>query len=301
MTMELRQLRYFREVVRLGSFRKASERLFITQPALTKSIRALEEELGAQLLERGAQGVTTTPFGAIMVSCADSVAIDIARATEEIVTLNGRAGGIVRVGGMPTVMQLLMPKLVARLRETGSEIRVVASIALLDEVVSMLIDGEIDVAIGTLQPWYQSELIIGEELLSDEVCLVCRHDHPLLDHGDVALSHLAPYRWVIGGQADPWRRRLVEMHHEAGLPEPVIAFETGSVPLVARVMETTDYLSVLPRRLLALDRTFEQLRPLALKLPWPTYEVHVAYRRASVALPSTRELINVLKRLCRQL
>ena len=296
--MELRQLRYFREVVRLGSFRRAAERLFITQPALTKSIRALEDELGAQLLERNANGVTTTPFGDILVGCADSVAIDIARATAEIESLNGKSGGIVRVGGMTTVMQWILPSVVKRLVSGGGDFRVVATVALLNDIVTQLAEGEIDIGLCTLYPWHQSEALVGERLLRDEVCVVGARSHPLANRAGLAFADLVPYRWVLPGAGDAWRSRLFEVYREEGFEDPVVAVETGSAALMARLVEGTTMLSLLPRKLLASDTVFAELGEIETKPHWPNFEVYLAYRKAGILLPSTRRFVDALKLCC---
>jgi DNA-binding transcriptional LysR family regulator len=293
--MELRQLRYFREVVRLGSFRRAAERLLITQPALTKSIRALEDELGVQLLERRASGVITTQFGSILVNCADSVAIDIVRATAEIEALNGKSAGVVRVGGMTTVMQWILPGVVKDLVVSNPDLRIVSTISLLNDVVNQIAEGEIDVGLCTLFPWHRSDAIVGERLLRDEICIVGDQNHPLLRKGVVAVADLLDYRWVLPGDGDGWRRRLFEIYREAQLPDPRVAIETGSAALMARLVEGTRMLSFLPRRLIAADDVFRGLRPIETRFDWPEFEVFLAYRKAGALLPSTRLFIEALR------
>jgi len=293
--MELRQLRYFREVVRLGSFRRAAERLLITQPALTKSIRALEDELGVQLLERRANGVTTTPFGDILVGCADTVAVDIVRATAEIETLNGKSSGVVRVGGMTTVMQWILPGVVKKLVSSGSDLRIITTISLLSEVVTQIAEGEIDVGLCTLYPWHRSDSIVGERLLRDEICIVGDARHPLVQQHDISLSDLARFRWVLPGEGDGWRRRLFEIYRQAQLDDPIVAIETGSAALMARLIEDTTLLSFLPRKLLAADEVFRRLRVLETKFDWPEFGVFVAYRKGSAVLPSTRQFLDTLR------
>ena len=95
--MELRQLRYFLEILRHASFGRAADALHITQPALSKSLRTLEAELGVKLLERSARGVIATPYGRILESYAGLAARELERAVEEIKALAGRGGGVVRV------------------------------------------------------------------------------------------------------------------------------------------------------------------------------------------------------------
>lgn len=293
--MELRQLRYFREVVRLGNFRRAADRLNITQPALSKSIRALETELGVQLLERGVHGVAPTDYGTILLDCAQSVTMNVDRAAEEILSLSGRGGGTVRVGGMTTLMRWLVPAAVRRMMEVDPSAHIVTSIALLDDLVAQLEKGEIDLGLCTLLPGSRSEELGGERLLVDQVCVVADARHPLRDRSGLTLRDLTPYRWVLPGESDGWRKHLFALYREEGLPRPDIAVETGSAALMARLLEGSDHLSYLPRMLIVEDDVFRQLRLLDVRPNWPDYEVFLAYRRNAITLPSTFTFIRAMK------
>ena len=248
-----------------------------------------------QLLERRANGVTTTQFGNILVNCADSVAIDIVRATAEIEALNGKSAGVVRVGGMTTVMQWILPAVVKDLVVTNPDLRIVSTISLLSDVVNQIADGEIDVGLCTLFPWHRSDAIVGERLLRDEICIVGDRNHPLLRKGVVAIGDLLAYRWVLPGEGDGWRRRLFELYREAQLPDPRVAIEIGSAALMARLIEGTEMLSFLPRRLIAADEVFRNLRAIETRFDWPEFEVFLAYRKAGALLPSTRLFIEALR------
>lgn len=298
--MELRQLRYFREVVRLGNFRRAADRLNITQPALSKSIRSLETELGVQLLERGALGIAPTDYGAILLDCADSVSMNIDRAAEEILSLSGRGGGTVRVGGMTTLMRWLIPSAVRRMMEIDPSAQIITSIALLDDIVAQLEKGEIDLGLCTLLPGMRSEELASEKLLVDQVCIVVDADHPLVGQGSLTLQDLTPYRWVLPGESDGWRKRLFAHYRDAGLQRPDIAVQTGSAALMARVVGGTEYLSYLPRQLIAADSVFDRLCPLDVEIVWPDYEVFLAYRRSAITLPATLAFIKSMKETARQ-
>ena len=148
--MELRQLRYFSEVVRQGSYRRAAARLNITQPALSKSIRALETELGVRLLERGMHGVSPTPFGSVLFDGAELISRDLNRTIEHIHRLNhGASGGTVRIGGMTTVMRWILPPVAKVLARVNPTARIDVHIALVDDLLALLETGGIDLAVGT--------------------------------------------------------------------------------------------------------------------------------------------------------
>lgn len=299
--MELRQLRYFREVVRLGNFRRAADRLNITQPALSKSIRALETELGVQLVERGVHGIAPTEYGSILLDCADSVSMNVDRAEQEILSLSGRGGGTVRVGGMTTLMRWLLPAAIERMLDAEPAAQIVTSISLLDDIVAQLEKGEIDIGLCTLLPGLETSDLRSEPLMVDKVCVVADAAHPLVGRNEVTLEELSPYRWVLPGESDGWRKCLFALFHAAGLPRPDVAVQTGSAAFMGRIVEGTQLLSYLPSRLLTSDAVFSGLRPLAVRPAWPDYEVFLAFRRTAIPLPSTMAFVRSIKEAVRQM
>lgn len=293
--MELRQLRYFEEIVRHGSFRRAADVLNLTQPALSKSMRALEEELGVQLLERGTHGISATVFGEILVDCAASVVRDIDRAVKEIETLNGRGGGLVRVGGMTTLMRVILPPTITRLRTADPNAEVRATIGLIDDLVAQLVRGDIDLAICSMEVGTSSEAIAGEKLIADRVQVVADHLHPLVGRNNVSLSDLANQQWVLPGQLDSWRRRLTKIFAAGGEDGPHIAVEVGSSSLMAQIVAGTDFLSLLPSMVLHTDPAYEQLRTVDAALDWPPFDIFVLRRSAGALLPSTVNFLQALR------
>jgi len=107
--MELRQIRYFVEVARRGSINKASQALNVAQPALTRHLHALEEELGAQLLIRSRQGVRLTDVGETMLQHGQVLLEDLAQMHEAIVQAKTSLVGTVRIGLVPTIAFTFTP------------------------------------------------------------------------------------------------------------------------------------------------------------------------------------------------
>lgn len=105
--MDLRKLRYFADVVEAKSMSKAAERLYVAQPALSKSIQSLEEELGAQLLQRSAKGVAMTEAGARLYEHCQIVFKQLDRARHDVRKSIARPSGVVAVGLPHSLMTVL--------------------------------------------------------------------------------------------------------------------------------------------------------------------------------------------------
>ncbi|MBI0539657.1 LysR family transcriptional regulator [Roseomonas sp. KE2513] len=114
--MDLRELRGFVEVARLRSVSAAAKALHIAQPALTRQIRKLEQELGTVLFVRSARGVEPTAAGALLLRRAERLLRDVGQLREEVTGAEHAVSGRVAIAMPPTTGALVMPRLLARMR-----------------------------------------------------------------------------------------------------------------------------------------------------------------------------------------
>ena len=114
MTYDIRQLNAFLAVVQHGSLGRAAQRLNITQPALSRTIRRLEEQIGAPLFERYATGMMLTNFGQALLPHATLLQREAEQAAEEINALRGLSRGTIRVGAVASAVSLVLPVAIGR-------------------------------------------------------------------------------------------------------------------------------------------------------------------------------------------
>ena len=114
--MEIRQLKSFREVVREGSFTAAAKVLHMTQPAISLHIKALEEELGARLLDRDGRGVRLTPAGDALLASADAALAHLEEAARHIAEIQAPERGTVLLACGDTVVLHLLPPVLTKFR-----------------------------------------------------------------------------------------------------------------------------------------------------------------------------------------
>jgi LysR family transcriptional regulator, regulator of abg operon len=293
--MELRQLRHLIEIVRCASCGQAADKLNITQPALSKSIRNLEQTLGVQLLERHPGGVTPTEYGALFLEYATLVTEELQRAVMEIDQLRGRGRGVVRVGAGATMMQYLLPPAVRAFVEGDQAGSVSFRQGLRNQLIASLRRGEIDIVVGSINPDRLDEDLRQEPVLEDRIAIVARADHPLASARQVELHELVPFRWVLPEAGEAELDRLCSSFRRHGLPQPECVVRTASSVFMASVLKSGDYLSYLPAALINLDADFAHLRVIDLAEPiWPRVIVGVTYRRRGVMLAPVRRFINRL-------
>lgn len=170
----LRQLRALHAVSETGSFRRAAERLGITQPSLSAQIQGLEETLGCRLIERGGRGATLTPDGREAEMRAQAI-LDAVGALHNAVT--GGGAGTVRLGVSPTIGPYLLPRAVADMRGSRSPIRLYIREAPPRTLTRELGEGVHDLILTHL-PVTEAALV-SEELFRERLLLILARDHPL--------------------------------------------------------------------------------------------------------------------------
>jgi len=169
--MELRSLHYFVQIADEGSITRAADKLGIAQPALTRRIKQLEGELGAQLLTRLPRGVRLTSAGRDFLEHARKVVAEVSRARDQIRGNPRAVRGRVVVGTSPTLAPLLLPGCVARARQLmpGVALKLVEGFS--PQLLDALLAGRLDLAVMTNPP--RSPGVALTPLLSEPIVVVC--------------------------------------------------------------------------------------------------------------------------------
>lgn len=192
-SIKFRHLQTFLEVARQESVSKAAELLSLSQPAVTRTIRELEEALGVKLFERDGRGIRISRFGEVFLRHAGSSVAALQQGVDSIQQALRSQGPPVRIGALPTVSARLMPGAAELfLKEgTGSPLTLVTGDN--NVLLEQLRLGELDLVVGRLAP---PEVMIGlsfEPLYSERVVFAVRSEHPLLAKPRFSLDELRNY------------------------------------------------------------------------------------------------------------
>ncbi len=293
--MELRQLRHLVEIVRCASFGKAATNLNITQPALSKSIKNLEDHLGVRLLERYPTGVEPNEYGQVFLDYVTLALTELDRAVEELKEMRGTGRGTIRVGVGTTILKYLMPLAVRRFLEQEGNDRILLRQGQRERLLPLLRLGEIDVMISSVERQLVDSDLHQEIVIEDKLAVVTDRGHPLSGRTGLSLKDLADYRWVLPDVSELEGDRLTTALKAAGLPPPDVVIRTGSSVFMAEILEGSHYLSYLPTALITLDKDFAHLIPLDVPPIWTEVYIGVTYRRRGALLMPTRRFINRLK------
>jgi LysR family nitrogen assimilation transcriptional regulator len=168
--MELRSIEYFVQIADEGSITRTADKLGIAQPALTRRIKQLEDELGAPLLTRLARGVRLTGAGRDFLEHARKVLLEVARAKDHV-RGNARAvRGRVVIGTSPTLAPLLLPGCVARARQQCPAVTLKLVEGFSPQLLDSLLAGRLDLALMTNPP--RSPALALTPLISEPLLVI---------------------------------------------------------------------------------------------------------------------------------
>ena len=292
--MRLNHIRDFIAVAEAGSMRGAARGLALSQPALTKSIRQLETELGAVLLARGVRGVRPTELGHAFLARARAITIELSRARQEIDQLRGGRAGRLAVGCAPGPALGLIPAALPRLLRRWRE----ATIGVVDisaaEVTGALREGKLDFALSVrIGPLAEpgAECVV-EPLYRNAVRIIGRRGHPLARAR--SLPELRDAEWVRTGGADR-TSLLPAAFRAAGLAPPRYRIECSSLFAVAEIVAQSDLLAVVPWQLAKREASAARIAQLPVLDVLPTREICL-FRRSDVPLtPIAAEFAQILR------
>jgi DNA-binding transcriptional LysR family regulator len=175
MVIENFRLRVFRTVARHLNFSRAAEELLLTQPAVTQQIKALEDEFGVSLFDRGGGHIQLTPGGKALVPFAERMKVLSEEAVRAVAAAYGEQSGDLTLGASQTIAQYLLPALIAAFRESHPKVRVKTLSGNTDEMLEALVSGKIELAL-IEGPERRKDLHI-EAFMEDHMVLVVPPGH----------------------------------------------------------------------------------------------------------------------------
>jgi DNA-binding transcriptional LysR family regulator len=241
--MEIRAVDYLLAVAEYGSLRGAAQAIGITQPALTKAVRRIEDETGARLFDRTARGVRPTVYGEAMLRHARNLRASLRAAKVEVAALKAGAAGVVRIGAGPSWERAILPEAIATFRARWPDVRIHV-VGGIDDVLKLgLREGTLDLVLAATPdaPALDPDLE-WLSLMTAQYCVIAAHTHPLRHRRGIGLGELLGYPWILPGAHSLMVERLRIMFRANALPAPEPAIETDIVALRHQLLASGPYL-----------------------------------------------------------
>ena len=207
-SLENFRLVVFRAVAEQHSFRKAAEELYLTQPAVSLQIKALEEDLGAQLFDRSGAEVRLTHVGEVLLEHARQSHELLHQAEHEIAASGGEQGGRLRLGASTTIAQYLMPHLVGEFREKHPRVNPTLMSGNTECIVNAVKEQRI--SLGFIEGPPRTRDVRTEPFLRDELLLIVPAAHEWAEQASIGASEIAAAPLLMRERGSG-TRRIVEM------------------------------------------------------------------------------------------
>jgi DNA-binding transcriptional LysR family regulator len=294
--MELRHLRHFVAVVQAGNLSRAAETAFISQPALTRSIKNLEELVGAVLLERLPRGIVPTPAGQTLYDYAVFILNEVRRARDEVAATDAGERGVVAIGSAAMFSTFMVDKAVAELALAFPEVALTVSVGFFEELVDQLVEGRLDVLFSNIPGGALPDELVVEQLYSTRTVLVVRGDHPFAKRTNIPRAELARARWVIVNQLH-MRDYLTQFFAAEGLAMSKAVIQTNSLEMITGLLQRGDFVGLMPDHLVRQAIRKGQLKRLTAEAP-VTRRAGLIYRKDGPLRPAVAHFMGVIRRHC---
>jgi len=274
--MDLRQLRYFVTVAEELHFRRAAERLHISQPSLSQQIRGLENQMGVRLFNRTKRRVQLTQAGRRFLEEARRTLAQAERAVRIAQQTSRGEIGLLSIGFVPAADYTVFPKLLPAFRRLHPGVQLVLRTISSMAQVEALRDGRIDV--GFLRVPVDDKALAVESILREPLVVALPLAHPLSAIREVPLRALANERYIFFPRemAPSFYDLVVSSCHEAGFSLNV-THEAEHFQTMLGLIASGLGVALVPKSVSNLGRRGVRFRPLL--PPVPHVELAMAYRR----------------------
>jgi DNA-binding transcriptional LysR family regulator len=184
--VDLRRLEIFLKVAELGSFSRAADALFLTQPTVSEHVRALEDELGVQLLDRLGRGTTPTRAGTLLLGYARRLLALSREARQAIEQFQGRVSGELVLGGSNIPGEYVLPALIGAFRLKYPDVSLSLRIGASRDVQEWVEQGHVEIGVVGAVP--SSRALESRRLMDDDLVLVVPPEHPWVSRKTVSVD-----------------------------------------------------------------------------------------------------------------
>lgn len=249
--MDLRQLEIFVKVAQLGSFSKAAEALFLTQPTVSERIRGLEEELGARLLDRLGRGAAPTKAGQLLLGYAQRILELHREARQALDQFQGRMSGELVVGASTIPGEYVLPALIGRFKDKYPDIAVSLLIGDTQRVLDWVLEGRVEAGVAGAMIAHRS--LEYRELMPDELVVVVSAGHPWHAKKVATLEEIRAEPMIVRERGSGSRYALERALAEVGLDLSAfrVVGEMGSTQAIKQAVKAGVGMSLISKRAVA--------------------------------------------------
>lgn len=297
--MDLKQLKYFACVARLGSYTRAADIIGVAQPVLSRQIRLLETELRQNLLLRHGRGVSLTESGKVMLEHCRIILEQVDLIQEDLCGSSGRPGGQITLGLPPTITRLLSLKIIRRFKERLPDAKLRITEGLSAQLQDRLQQGRIDIALLYNPPY--SAATDTRLLYEENLQLIAPRQGGRLKPGiPVEAAQFADLPLIVPSDANTFRL-LIEQKMAQHNITPNIVLEIDSVETMLQLVAENMGYTILSAHAIELMHHQANVQVIPIASPQFTSRLFLATPAKRTLTRTQKETCTLLEELCAEL
>jgi DNA-binding transcriptional LysR family regulator len=290
-SLDFRDLVYFRTIAELGHMGQAAERLFLTQPALTKAMQRLEESIEGKIFLREGRGIALTELGRVLLERSRVIEQMMNATHGELRGFARGEAGHIRFGCAPTLAKYYLPEIMRQLLDQSPGVTIDLETNVSGPLLKALREHRLDAVLthvtGPIDGFHVTPV------MDDEVAIVASWSHPLAAR-EVQVPDLTHYNWVLPTKSAilPW---LQDLFHRHGCPAPKAQVKATSILYLPSLIGGTQLLSLLSTKNLKDDVTGQHLTEINVAGERLRRSFAFVCRDPASLSPATRLLFDIIR------
>lgn len=287
-------------LARTRNMHATATRMNLSQPALSKMLRDLEEQFGFALFERLPRSMPPTELGEYVVRYAQGALAESQQFVDQLNRLRKGGHGFIRVGGIFAATSVVLPQAIAAIKARSPLLSIEVVEQSSDHLLAMLEQNKLDLMIGRFTEERFSQLFDFQALEPEPFSLVVNSSHPLNERECTPLEALGDWPWVLYPVGTPIRERLEQAFRVAGIATPADSVDTISMPMFLHLLQSGPMIAMLPRSMVAAQLSSGQFRELQTPLQLAPLEYGVITRKDEPLSGSAQAFVDILLEFAQQ-
>ena len=292
--MKLSHLRDLIAVAQRGGLRRAARHLGVAQPAITRSIRELEHELGATLFERTTTGMVLTPVGEKFFRRSAAIQRELEKACDEVRQLTGVASGTVSVALSTAPHVSMLPQVIPAFQRRFPDVVLEITEALFPETESAIVSGSFDFYVGPIWEGSQTTELTCEKLFDNQRIVMGRTGSPFAHARSI--RDLRDARWVTTSLTASPEIELVPLFDSLDLPRPRTTVRAHTSMSMIMVASSTDLLTIVPQQWLGFARDTGRLMYIPIQEELRAPPICIVSKSSLPLTPAAEHLADLFRR-----
>ncbi len=275
--MNIKDLKYFLAVTELEHFGKAAKRCYVSQPTLSGQLKKLEEQLGVALFERTNRRVMLTEAGKQILHSARRILLEVDTINEIAQCSHDPISGKFRLGAFPTLATYVFPDLVAKVKQSMPDLRLILIEEKTEELIEQLRHGEIDAALLALP--IDDDFLVSQKLFDDEFFLAIPTGHEFTNLDKIDQKTLKGHELLLLEEGHCLRDQALEICHLHGINEEQ-DFKATGLETLRQMVKAGSGITFMPN--IAIQENESGICYIPFNYPAPMRTIGMVWRKTTV-------------------